>query len=149
MIGNPSFLMRPAAPLFFTLMAWLLWQPGDAFAKDWRGHRSKVDFPAYVRAIIGFPETLDRRKCLTYGRWKVCFGKKPPVANLLGCDRQACPHIRITGLVCKNRVTGEVKCELDLVQWRDGSPPSCDFSLGRGKSAIFIHTKCPKEMLLE
>ena len=137
----------PWHPISLAFIAFLIVPPGQAEGKDWKEYRSQAGFPAYVRAITGFPGTLDRRNCLTIKRWKVCFGAQRPVARL-SCEEKWCPILSVKNLLCKNEVVGNVDCILGLTH-EVGNGDSCNISLGDFRNRKFLKVNCPKEMFLE
>jgi hypothetical protein len=124
----------------------------DARAEDWRA-LNQVHLPSRVR-VIQFTNPIDATNCALWGAWNVCFGAKPPVATYVQ-NPVDCPilNIKIEGLRCSNKVSGQKDCTLNMfrVPSSCGSPNDVErcsiFSQGSG--AVSFDVGCPAAIHLQ
>jgi hypothetical protein len=75
---------------------------------------TEKDFPARVDSVMTrFGDSLDTEHTLTYGPWKVGFGKDKPNA-FYNCPQDSICYIVISNLRCDHFTSGSAPCELKL-----------------------------------
>ena len=109
------------------------------------------DLPARVKAIVGLPPTMDAQNCVTWGRWEVCFGSNPPVANYVQYPEPGPFHfIDIGPLRCKNPVIGDIECRMRLqVVTLPDMPVQGMCSITGLLNQADMYFRCPSGLVLE
>lgn len=144
-----SWKARVAAPFFAGALVIVL--SGPAFAQtDWR-RLGPRDLPARVVAIRGLPDTMDSQNCATWGRWTVCFGSKPPVANHVPYPGAGPFHfIDIGPLRCNNPIVGDAECKIRIqVVTLPDMPVQGTCSVTGLTNQADIYFRCPSGLHLE
>jgi hypothetical protein len=139
--------------IFFKALMFLVAWPAFA-ASEWIDWRRSGDlhnyFPAFVGSIA-WPngETLNDDNCLTWQRWRMCFGHSKPIADLK--EENNIRNISIP-LRCGHQVVGDYLCTLILQRnWFTDSQDvyttdECRLSIKYNSTSMKIG--CPKTLLL-
>jgi len=107
----------------------------------WQRYTEK-DFPAQVHSVMTrLGDILDNEHKLTYGSWKIGFGKGNPPAYYT-CAQDSICEIRISNLRCDRSPSGSVPCDLKLY-----NDATCQLIFPERREALQIW--CPLDVSLE
>ena len=100
------------------------------------------DFPAQVQSVMTrLGDILDNEHKLTYGSWKIGFGKGNPPASYT-CAQDSICEIRISNLRCDRSPSGSVPCDLKLY-----NDATCQLIFPERRETLQI--ACPLDVSLE
>lgn len=103
---------------------------------------TEEDFPARVDSVMTqFGESLDLKNTLTYGPWKIGFGKDKPNASYK-CPQDSICYIVISNLRCDHSAGGSAPCHLKLY-----NDASCRLVIPERQESFQV--ECPLDVLLE
>lgn len=104
----------------------------------------EAPFPNQVTALVtGSRGILSQQQMLTYGTWRVGFGKEAPIATAdSSCAWQVRCHVEIKNLTCATLTGREEECSLHL----DTLEETCLLSVKGTAEKIGI--SCPVDIVL-
>jgi hypothetical protein len=103
---------------------------------------TEKDFPARVDSVMTqFGDSLDPKNTLTYGSWKIGFGKDKPNASYK-CPQDSICYIVISNLRCDHSAGGSAPCQLKLY-----NDASCKLVIPERRESFQVG--CPLDVSLE
>ncbi len=103
---------------------------------------TEKDFPAQVDSVMTrFGDSLDTEHRLTYGSWKIGFGKDKPNASY-HCPQDSICSIVISNLRCDYSAGGSAPCDLKL-----SDDATCKLVIPERRESFRL--ECPLDVSLE
>jgi hypothetical protein len=104
---------------------------------------TEKDFPARVDSVMSpfGDSSMDTEHRLTYGPWKIGFGKDKPTASY-NCPQDSICYIVISNLRCDHSAGGSAPCHLKLY-----NDATCKLVIPERRESFRLG--CPRDVSLE